>query len=448
MRFIRCDAELQNCIYFSKFVEVWQQGYLQDAGYIELYSKETIRVNGEYYSRSNSILVKTGEADTDTREYPALSQKSKTYVWKEWELFWRILYDGSSKVLRRFLDMIQVTEKKSLQLSDAYKDMLQVVKGVAGNELKEKQYSVQAEITYINPRVYGSNQYVKAYGDDDSEIQLIVPSEIAKQLSVKNVYDLQGNFEVSSNPSFGMFQFRITEATLLGQSRKIEAKKQAANEIIEKGYLDKYKNDFTQFRGRRECKVALVTSPQSQVINDVFEVFKSRKGIQHEIIPVKLYDAAIISEGITYASGGNYDVIMVIRGGGSESDFAVFNDPCISKAIHDSKIPVIVGIGHTDNNTFADKAADRSETTPTKAARFLVDMLGRSEEMGTVNNKNYQFNKPYRTDRSHWKAKRQGKLNLKMALVYLGLMILLLAAGATVIFTVLPKVFERILNNM
>jgi exodeoxyribonuclease VII large subunit len=139
---------------------------------------------------------------------------------------------------------------------------------------------------------------------------------------------------------------------------------------------------------------------------------------------------------------------MVIRGGGSESDFAVFNDPCISKAIHDSKIPVIVGIGHTDNNTFADKAADRSETTPTKAARFLVDMLGRSEEMGTVNNKNYQFNKPYRTDRSHWKAKRQGKLNLKMALVYLGLMILLLAAGATVIFTVLPKVFERILNNM
>ena len=45
---------------------------------------------------------------------------------------------------------------------DAYKDLLQVVKTVANKDLKEKQYSIQAEVSFINFKVYGGNQYVKA----------------------------------------------------------------------------------------------------------------------------------------------------------------------------------------------------------------------------------------------------------------------------------------------
>lgn len=342
--------------------------------------------------------------------------------------------------------MTEITKTKSSQLTDAYKDLLQVLKGIAGNELKEKLFNIQAEVNFINYKVYGGNQYIRAVGNDENPIQLIVPVEIAKTLQPKHFYEFQGSFEVSNSPDFGFFQFRVSDAQLLGKDMKMEAKKQVANEIIEKGYLDKYKDDFTRFRGKSQCKVALVTSQQSQVVKDVIEVFKGRKGITHELIHVKLNDAQMIADGISSVSLGSYDVIMVIRGGGNESDFAVFNDPCIVKAIHDSNIPVIVGIGHTDNNTFADKAADRSETTPTKAARFLVDMLGEPlQASGQV--KSYsQYKKPYNNNRGDWKT--FGKAEAGSAATRFALLFLLIAIGAGFIFFVMPLVFKHILNGL
>jgi exodeoxyribonuclease VII large subunit len=313
--------------------------------------------------------------------------------------------------------------------------------------LKKRNFNIQAEVSYINYKVYGGNQYIKANGDDGSLIQLIVPADIGKSLQLKHYYEFNGAFEVSSSPDYGFFQFRVASAQVLGKDMKMEAKKQAAHEIIEKGYLDKYKNDFSGFRSKSQCTVALVTSQQSQVIGDVMEVFKSHKGIKHEVIPVKLNDANLIAEGIIFASGGEYDVILVIRGGGNDSDFAVFNDPYIAKAIHDSKIPVIVGIGHTDNNTFADKAADRSETTPSKAARFLVDALGQPVQ------NTYQapqYKQPYR--KSNYKANRSaknfGKSEAGTFVFKFGLAAILVIIAGILFFTLIPKVFENIIKTL
>jgi hypothetical protein len=75
-------------------------------------------------------------------------------------------------------------------------------------------------------------------------------------LQAKHYYEFQGSFEISNSPDYGFFQFRVVDASVDGMDMKMAAKKQAANEIIEKGYLDKYKDDFTKLRG----KVALVTS--------------------------------------------------------------------------------------------------------------------------------------------------------------------------------------------
>jgi exonuclease VII large subunit len=137
---------------------------------------------------------------------------------------------------------------------------------------------------------------------------------------------------------------------------------------------------------------------------------------------------------------------MVIRGGGNDSDFAVFNDPCIAQAIYNSKIPVVVGIGHSDNNTFADKAADRSETTPTKAARFIVDMLGEPQQGTREVSKYVQHNKPYSNNRSNWRTFRKAEAG--SAVTRFALLFLLIVIGAGLIFFVMPLVFKNILNNL
>lgn len=66
------------------------------------------------------------------------------------------------------------------------------------------------------------------------------------------------------------------------------------------------------------------------------------------------------------------EVIVIIRGGGSEDDLSTFNDEPLVRAIASSRIPVLVGVGHEINESLADLAADVSASTPSNAAQILV----------------------------------------------------------------------------
>ena len=66
------------------------------------------------------------------------------------------------------------------------------------------------------------------------------------------------------------------------------------------------------------------------------------------------------------------DVIVIIRGGGSKDDLAVFNDELLTRKIAASKIPVLTGIGHEIDESLADLAADLRASTPTNAAEMLT----------------------------------------------------------------------------
>jgi len=67
----------------------------------------------------------------------------------------------------------------------------------------------------------------------------------------------------------------------------------------------------------------------------------------------------------------NLDVLVLIRGGGDWESLRPFNSEEIVKAIFASKIPIITGIGHEDDTTLADLAADLRASTPTAAAKIL-----------------------------------------------------------------------------
>ena len=74
-----------------------------------------------------------------------------------------------------------------------------------------------------------------------------------------------------------------------------------------------------------------------------------------------------------FNSAKNYDVVVIIRGGGAQTDFLIFDDYMIGKAIAKFPIPIITGIGHQKNETIADLMAHTPTKTPTKAAEFIVN---------------------------------------------------------------------------
>lgn len=73
-----------------------------------------------------------------------------------------------------------------------------------------------------------------------------------------------------------------------------------------------------------------------------------------------------------FNSKEDYDAVVIIRGGGAQSDFLLFDNYELSRAIAKFPIPVITGIGHQKNETIVDLMAHTPTKTPTKAAEMII----------------------------------------------------------------------------
>jgi len=70
-----------------------------------------------------------------------------------------------------------------------------------------------------------------------------------------------------------------------------------------------------------------------------------------------------------------FDAVIVLRGGGAQSDLAWLNDYEISNAISKMPLPVLVAIGHERDTTILDEIANMSFHTPSKAIGFVTSCI-------------------------------------------------------------------------
>ena len=121
--------------------------------------------------------------------------------------------------------------------------------------------------------------------------------------------------------------------------------------------------------------IAIVTSASSAAIKDFLHIAQRRYPackktlysvpVQGEEAPAAI-QSAIKAVNLHAAA----DVIVLIRGGGSIEDLWAFNDEAVARAIADSSIPVITGVGHEIDYTIADFVADVRAPTPSAAAEL------------------------------------------------------------------------------
>lgn len=74
----------------------------------------------------------------------------------------------------------------------------------------------------------------------------------------------------------------------------------------------------------------------------------------------------------------DFDVVVIIRGGGSNADLSGFDTLQLAENVANFPIPVITGIGHERDQTVLDEVACVSVKTPTAVAAYLIDNLSRT----------------------------------------------------------------------
>ncbi|MEJ7586046.1 MAG: exodeoxyribonuclease VII large subunit [Ferruginibacter sp.] len=127
-------------------------------------------------------------------------------------------------------------------------------------------------------------------------------------------------------------------------------------------------------------KIALVTAPNSDGQRDFKEVIEKNKYgyafyVKEYLTQVQGDAAASLIiqqlENIKSAKV-HFDVVVIVRGGGSDTDFKSFNTFELSNYVASFPIPILTGIGHDRNTSIVDLMA-RQHKTPTEVATFIID---------------------------------------------------------------------------
>ena len=126
-------------------------------------------------------------------------------------------------------------------------------------------------------------------------------------------------------------------------------------------------------------KIAIIGSPETAGITDLKKQLDNNSYQYHfdyEIFPCLVQgeraEAEIINR-LKELNESKFDIIALVRGGGSKLDLEVFNSYNIAKEIALHKKPIFTGIGHETDLCVADLVANVYHKTPTALGSYIVE---------------------------------------------------------------------------
>jgi exodeoxyribonuclease VII large subunit len=182
------------------------------------------------------------------------------------------------------------------------------------------------------------------------------------------------NGKITVYPPRGNYQLDVRSMKPAGVGELQAAFEALKEKLSEEGLFDpSHKKPIPVF----PQKIGIVTAPDGAAFRDMISVAERRYPLVELVIsPARVQGsgaAESIVEGIRQLNyRDDIDVMIVSRGGGSIEDLWSFNEEIVARAIYNSKIPVISGVGHETDFTIADFTADLRAPTPSAAMELAT----------------------------------------------------------------------------
>ncbi len=266
-------------------------------------------------------------------------------------------------------------------------------------EEPEREYYSVSEITQhlkdtlSNDPVLGGNLLIKgelsnvsqsarghvyfSLKDDNASIKAVIWAGVANKLN----FDLEDGTEVFVSGSidvyapYGTYSIVAKNIEPVGIGAIQLAYLQIKEKLEKEGLFDaEHKQDIPEFPRR----IGIITSSTGAVIHDMLRVLRRK----NPMVDILLHPVTVQGEGAAQSIANaleelnhpehHLDLILLGRGGGSLEDLFCFSEEVAVRAVFDSRLPIVTGIGHEPDFALCDAAADHSASTPTAAAEYAV----------------------------------------------------------------------------
>ena len=259
---------------------------------------------------------------------------------------------------------------KSLSVSDLTRYLRQLIES---DEILIDVW-VQGEVSNVSTPASGHTYFTLK--DSDSSLKCVVWRSKAHKINIaiKNGMAVEVHGRITVYEAGGQYQLNSDNIRHRGEGYLFSEYLRLKSLLEKEGLFDQ---NTKKLIPQVVKKIGIVTSPTGAAIQDMIDTIQRRNPMVEIILAGSSVQgdsapAELVSSLKQMEEFDSIDLILIARGGGSIEDLWAFNNEQFVRAISNSSIPIITGIGHETDFTLSDFAADLRAPTPTAAAELAT----------------------------------------------------------------------------
>lgn len=254
--------------------------------------------------------------------------------------------------------------------------LVRYLKGKIDSDARLQGLLIEGEISNFKP--YNSGHWYFSLKDSYAQIRCVMFASYNRRTAFRpkdgDKVIVRANATVYEGR--GELQIMVVSMTPAGIGDLYLQFEQLKKKLAAEGLFDEaHKKPLVRYPFR----IALVTGKNTAARADVLNTLGRRWPVaridEYPVLVQGTESAGQIIAALQLIDTRGYDVILLVRGGGSIEDLWSFNDEQLARTIYALKTPIVTGVGHEVDFTIVDFVSDRRAPTPTGAAEVCAPNL-------------------------------------------------------------------------